>query len=256
MAQILTSVVKALEVLDLFTIEEHELSLTEISRRMGQHKSSVYRVLRTLEAAGMLQRDENTGRYRLGLKIVDLAGRVLGKYDLRTTAAPFMEELAQKTGEIIHLSILEGKDIVYLEKKGAGQVLTVATKIGGKYPAYASAMGKLLLAHLPKEKLEAVISEIDLSPLTSSTITDKSRLARELKKIRKQGYSQDNEEAFPGIRCIAAPVRDQQERVVAAISATVPIQRLKNERIPELAEEIMEAAAKISNEVASTIMGL
>ena len=152
MAQLLSSVKKALDVLDFFTVEKHELSLAEVSKRMGMHKSSVYRILRTLEAANFLQWDSGSSRYSLSLKILELANRVLAHYDLRTTAGPFMEELAAKTGEIIHLSILDGGEIVYLEKKGAGQVLTVATRVGGRYPAYASAMGKVLLAFLPEKQ--------------------------------------------------------------------------------------------------------
>lgn len=254
MAQILTSVLRALEVLDFFTVEEHELTLTEISKRMGMHKSSVYRILRTLESADLLQRDEATGKYRLSLKILELAGRVLGRYDLRSTAGPPMEELASKTGEIIHLSILDGKELVYLDKKGTGQVLTVSTKIGGKHPAYASAMGKVLLAHLPSEEIDKKIEELDLVPLTEHTITNPVELKRELIAIRDRGYALDNEEAFPGIRCIAAPIRDQAGKVVAAVSATVPLQRFDDDRIPKLAGQLMETASKISNGVVDSNM--
>jgi len=254
MAQILTSVLRALEVLDFFTVEEHELTLTEISKRMGLHKSSVYRILRTLEAADLLQRNEQTGKYRLSLKILDLAGRVLGRYDLRATAGPYMEELASATGEIIHLSILEGKELVYLDKKGTGQVLTVSTKIGGKHPAYASAMGKVLLAHLSEDRLTEVLGDLKLEPLTEHTITDRSELKEELLKIREMGYALDNEEAFPGIRCIAAPIRDQMGKVVAAVSSTVPLQRFGDERVPELARHITETASKISSGVVDSNM--
>lgn len=254
MAQLLSSVKKALEVLDFFTAEKHELSLAEISKRMGMHKSSVYRILKTLEAANFLQWDSDSGRYSLSLKILELANRVLAHYDLRTTAGPFMEELAAKTGEIIHLSILDGREIVYLEKKGAGQVLTVATKVGGRYPAYASAMGKVLLAFLPEKQLQVVLEGTELVALTPCTITDPAQLLRELEKIRKQGYALDNEEAFPGIRCIAAPIRERGGNVIAAISATVPAQRLESERIPKLIELIKETASLISGRVIDSSM--
>jgi DNA-binding IclR family transcriptional regulator len=246
MAQLLSSVIKALEVLDFFTVEKPELSLAEISRLMDVHKSSVYRILRTLEAAGFLCWNAERERYSLSLKILELAGRVLADYDLREVAAPTMEELAARTGEIIHLSILDGEEIVYLEKKGAGQVLTVATRVGGRYPAYASAMGKVLLAFLPEQPLREILGQTELAALTPNTIIDKARLERELEKIRGQGYALDDEEAFPGIRCIAAPIRDPRGKVVAAISATVPAQRLPAERSPELVELIVEGASRIS----------
>jgi IclR family KDG regulon transcriptional repressor len=254
MAQLLSSVKKALDVLDFFTVEKHELSLAEISKRMGMHKSSVYRILRTLEAANFLQWDSGSSRYSLSLKILELANRVLAHYDLRTTAGPFMEELAAKTGEIIHLSILDGGEIVYLEKKGAGQVLTVATRVGGRYPAYASAMGKVLLAFLPEKQLQVVLEGTELTAMTSCTITDADQLLRELEKIRRQGYALDNEEAFPGIRCIAAPIRERSGNVVAAISATVPAQRLARKRIPELIKMITETASRISGMVIDSSM--
>ena len=178
MAQLLSSVIKALEVLDFFTVEKPELSLAEISRLMDLHKSSVYRILRTLEAAGFLCWNANRERYSLSLKILELAGRVLADYDLREVAGPTMEELAARTGEIIHLSILDGREIVYLEKKGAGQVLTVATRVGGRYPAYASAMGKALLAFLPEQRLREILEQTELAALTPNTITEKARLER------------------------------------------------------------------------------
>jgi DNA-binding IclR family transcriptional regulator len=246
MPQLLSSVIRALEVLDFFTVEKPELSLAEISRRMGMHKSSVYRILRTLEAANFLRWNGERGQYSLSPKILELASRVLARYDLREVAGPSMDDLAARTGEIIHLSILDGHDIVYLEKKGAGQVLTVATRVGGRYPAYASAMGKVLLAFLPEQQLQRLLEETELSALTPSTITDKVQLRRELDKIRAQGFAFDDEEAFPGIRCIAAPIHEPRGRVVAAVSATVPAQRLPTERSPELIEAISETASRIS----------
>jgi IclR family KDG regulon transcriptional repressor len=255
-AQILTSVKRALEVLEFFGADKSELSLAEISKRMDMHKSSVHRILRTLEAANFLQWDAESRRYRLSLKILELANRVLGRYDLRVTAGPFMQELADTTGEIIHLSILDGREIVYLEKKGAGQVLTVATRVGGRHPAYASAMGKVLLAFLPAERLERVLEGSELAALTAHTITDKVRLQRELDQIRRQGYALDNEEAFPGIRCVAAPIRNQSGTVVAALSATVPAQRLGDERVSELAKLITETASRISVSVIDSSTGV
>lgn len=249
MTQLLTSVRKALGVLDYFSADEHELSLTEISRRMGMHKGSVYRILRTLESVRLLERDSDNNRYRLGLRILELADRVVGRFDLRLTAAPFMEELARQTGEIIHLSILDGGEIVYLEKKGQGQVLTVATRVGGRNPAHASAMGKVLLAHLPAEERQRTLGTAPLASLTRNTITDRERLAQELEEIRSAGCALDNEEAFPGIRCVAAPVRERRGKVVAAISATVPAQRMDSKRIEELKLLIMGTASRISERV-------
>jgi IclR family KDG regulon transcriptional repressor len=250
----LSSVKKALELLDHFTAERPEISLAEISREVDAHKSSVFRVLTTLEAAGFLEKDPQSGKYRLGLKILDLAGRVWGRHDIRQIATPFMEELARETGEVIHLAVLDGSDIVYLEKKGQGQVLTVATRVGGRNPAYASSMGKILLADLSENELNAILGRGKLKKLTPNTIDEIPKLIEELAKIREQGFALDNEETFPGIRCVGAPVRDGRGRVIAAVSATVPAQRMDDKRIRELWRLVTNTARMISERVAASKM--
>ncbi|MBN1836515.1 MAG: IclR family transcriptional regulator [Spirochaetales bacterium] len=253
--QYLSSVQRALSVLDLFSPENPELSLAEISRQMDVHKSSVLRILATLESAGLLARDKRSGRYRLGLRILELAGRVLSRYDLRSVAAPYMEELARRSGEIVHLAIRDADQIVYLDKKGQGQVLTVATRIGGRHPAYASAMGKVLLADLAPAESAALLGASPLQALTPSTITEPGALGEELARVRSCGYAVDNEEAFPGISCVAAPIRDQSGRVAAAISVTVPTQRMGAARREELRELLVETARAISAQSAGEDMG-
>jgi DNA-binding IclR family transcriptional regulator len=252
--QMLSSVKKALELLDHFTAERPELSLAEISREVDAHKSSVFRVLTTLEAAGFLEKDPQSGKYRLGLKILDLAGRVWGRHDIRQIATPYMEELARETGEVIHLAVLDGADIVYLEKKGQGQILTVATRVGGRNPAYASSMGKILLADLSESELKAVLGRGKLQKLTPNTITEMPRLTEELNRIREQGFALDNEETFPGIRCVGAPIRDAGGKVIAAVSVTVPAQRMNDERVRELWRLVTGTARMISERVAASKM--
>ena len=249
--QLLSSVKKALELLDHFTVERPELSLAEISREVDAHKSSVFRVLTTLEAAGFLEKDPQSGKYRLGLKILDLAGRVWGRHDIRQIASPYMDELARDTGEVTHLAVLDGADIVYLEKRGQGQILTVATRVGGRNPAYASSMGKVLLADLSESELRTVLGRGRLTKLTPNTITDIPRLMEELAHIREQGFALDNEENFPGIRCVGAPIRDAGGRVVAAVSVTVPVQRMSDERVRELWRLVTNTARMISERVAA-----
>jgi DNA-binding IclR family transcriptional regulator len=253
--QYLSSVKRALSVLDLFSDEHPELSLAEIARHMDVHKSSVLRILATLESSGLVAKDGHSGRYRLGLKILELAGQVLSRYDLRTVAGPYMEDLARKSGEIVHLAVRDGDQIVYLDKKGQGQVLTVATRIGGRHPAYAAAMGKVLLAGMPAGECSAMIGRSPLPALTGNTITDPDALAEELARVRSSGYALDNEESFPGISCVAAPIRDRSGRVVGAISVTVPTQRMGPPRREELRELVMETARGISGQSAGEDIG-
>lgn len=242
----LSSINKALTVLKSFSQETPELGVTEISRLLGVHKSSISRIVTTLASEGFLEKNEATGKYRLGLKLAELGNRVLRRYDLRDRAAPFLDELAQKTGEIIHLSVLDKNEIVYLDKRGEGQALTIGTKVGGRNPAHASSMGKVLLAGLSPEALQKTLSLGPLVRCTPATLTKVSELRKELEKVRKQGFAKDNEESFPGIRCVAAPIRDQWGKVVAAISVTAPKQRMGRERMRELAQRVMETARSIS----------
>ncbi|NIQ40314.1 MAG: helix-turn-helix domain-containing protein [Proteobacteria bacterium] len=248
----LSSVKKALKILGAFSANQPELGVTEISNIVNSHKSSVFRILSTLVSEGFVEKDPTTNKYRLGLKLVDLGNQVLGRYDLRGHAGPFMEELARKTNEIIHLSILDRNEIVYLDKKGEGQPLTVSTKIGGRSPAHACAMGKALLAGLPSDKLTNVLVG-PLVRLTPATITTVPKLLKELDRVRKQGYAVDDEESFAGIRCVAAPVVGGQRNVVAAISATVPKQRMGQKRTTEIRDQVVHTARLISKRIQGSL---
>ena len=249
MAPPLSSVKKALQVLQTFSDDRTELGVTQISELVRSHKSSVSRILMTLSAEGFVEKNPLTHKYRLGMKLVELGNRALSRFDLKDHAGPFLEELARKTSEIIHLSILDKNEIVYVDKKGEGQVLTIATKIGGRNPAYACAMGKVLLSGLSPEALVEVLPLSPLVRFTPTTIAEIPKLRKELEKIRKQGFAVDNEESFPGIRCVAAPIKDRRGHMIAAISATVPAMRMGRERIKEIKGLVLETARRLSERV-------
>ncbi len=247
---LLSSVKKTFKVLEIFSSDHPELGVTEISSFLRIDKSSISRILMTLTAAGFVEKNPLNRKYRLGWKLVDLGNRVMSRYNnIRDHASPFMEDLAKRIEEVVHFSILDKNEIVYLDKKGEGQTLTVATKIGGRNPGHASAMGKVLLAGLSPEDLEEVLALGQLRRFTPTTITEVPKLLKELEKVRKQGFGIDNEESFPGIKCVAAPIKDSKGKVIAAISTTVPTQRMTKERIVELRKRVMETALLISNQI-------
>jgi DNA-binding IclR family transcriptional regulator len=130
----------------------------------------------------------------------------------------------------------------------------VATRVGGRNPAYASSMGKVLLADLPESELKAILGRGKLKKLTPNTITEMPRLLEELGRIREQGFALDNEETFPGIRCVGAPIRDAGGKVIAAVSVTVPAQRMSDERVRELWRLVTKSARMISERVAASKM--
>jgi IclR family transcriptional regulator, KDG regulon repressor len=245
----ITSVTKATDILKLFLKGKTELSLKEISDAFEQHKSSVYRTLSTLVEARFLEKDEVTNKYHLGLIFLDFAGHVLGRFNFRDQAKPFLEKLAEQTREIIHLSILEGSEIVYLDKEGQAQPLTVATKIWGRHPSHCSAMGKVLLSGLSREELIKILGPGPYERMTTNTITDFHVLLKVLECVGKEGYAIDDEEAFPGIRCVAAPIKGNSGKILAAVSATVPIQRMDEARTMEICRMLMDTAGRISEQV-------
>ena len=252
---LLSSVKKSLEVLQVFSDDQPEMSVTEISKILNSHKSSISRILMTLASEGFVEKNPVTNKYRLGLKLLELAGRVLNSHDLRDHAGPYMEELAQRLEEIIHLSVLDGREIVYIEKKGEGQALTVATKVGGRHPAHASAMGKVLLSGLSEKELADVLAVGNLMRFTPNTITEIPKLMLELDQVRKQGFAIDDEESFAGIRCVAAPIYGRDEKIVAAISASVPTQRMGPQRLNDIGREVIETARLISERIKVSGLG-
>ena len=246
---LLSSVKKSLEVLQVFSGDQLEMSVTEISKVLNSHKSSISRILITLASEGFVEKNPQTNKYRLGLKLLELASLVMQRYDLREHAGPYMEELAQRLGEITHLSLLDGNEIVYLEKKGKGQTLTVATKVGGRHPAHASAMGKVLLSGLSKRELSDVIAIEPLVKCTPNTISEIPELLKELDQVKERGFALDDEEGFLGIRCVAAPIYNREEKIICAMSTTVPKQRMGDRRIYEIRKQIVDTTRLISERI-------
>ena len=228
---------RAVSILNTFSAEEPEFGVTELAERLELHKSTVHRFLVNLEAAGLVERNRHTARYRLGLRIFELGGLVLQQMNLWDEALPFLEDLVRDSGETGHLAVLDGGEAVYIEKVEARRALRIPSAIGRGYPAHATSLGKLLLAHLDTYASDALISERGLHRFAPNTITDPDRLREELARIRGQGYAVDDEEYEEGLRCIGAPIVGHTGQVVAAIGIGGPVTRVTPTRIDELAGE-------------------
>lgn len=170
-------------------------------------------------------------------------------------AQPILEQLAEQTHETIHLAILDDGKIVYLGKIESNQTLRVsmASRIGQSAPAHCTGVGKLLLSYMPPEKLEQFLSQEKMQRYTEHTINDKSQLINELERIRQNGYAIDDEEYEVGIRCVAAPVRNKQGAVVAALSISIPTVRLPNSELPRYREYVTNAAEEISKRLGALL---
>lgn len=246
---------RAVAILNTFSAEEPELGVTELADRLELHKSTVHRFLVNLEAAGLVERNRHTSRYRLGLRIFELGGLVLQQMNLWDEALPFLEGLVRDSGETGHLAVLDGGEAVYIEKVEARRALRIPSAIGRGYPAHATSLGKVLLAHLESTARDALIDERGLHRCAPNTITDPGLLRDELMKIRLQGYAVDDEEYEEGLRCIGAPIVGHTGQIVAAMGIGGPVTRVTPTRVDELAELVMAAAGSLSRRMGAEQSG-
>ena len=237
---------RAVSILNAFSMDDPELGVTELADRLGLHKSTVHRFMVNLDAAGLVERNARTGRYRLGLHVFELGALVMQQMNLWDEALPFLEGLVHDTGETGHLAVLDGGEAIYIERVEARRALRVPSSIGRGYPAHATNLGNVLLADLSRERVEAIIAERGLAAYTAHTITDPAELEADLELIRRRGYAVDNEEYDEGLRCIWAPVRDHSGHVVAALGIGGPVTRITPERVEELGGLVMTAGRGLS----------
>lgn len=221
-------------------------SLEGLARALGIPKSTVHRLARALVQAGYLRHLPRKG-YTLGPKLVRLGFQAHAQQELPLLARPHLEWLRDRTGETVHLGVLEGGEVVYMDKLPGRRELQLASRIGSRFPAQSTALGKALLAHLPEE----VWVRYFLPGLrrTSKTLGDLEAFREELRRTRARGYALDLEENEVGVRCVAAPIWDGQGQVVAAVSVSTASVYLDEHRIQEVAPLVQEAARRISAEL-------
>ena len=240
------AVERALLILNCFDNNNPERGVSEIAQAVNLHKATTHRIVTTLLNYGYLERADDEQRYRLGLKLASLGYKVIRRMDMRREALPYMAELVEQWNETCDLSMFDEGRVFYVEVLRGSHALTIAAAVGQRLPAHCTASGKLFLAHLPAEELEPLLSN-PLVAYTEKTITSPEKLHSQLEIIRQQGYSFDDEELEEGIRAIAAPIRNHQGAIVAAMSIPGPTNRITQEFIPELAESLVKAANKISH---------
>ena len=237
-------------ILDILGQSPQGISIRELSAKIKLPKGTTHRLLSSLSYFGYVRQDSKTRNYFLGLKLVELGNLLLSQLDLRKEAEPFLRDLAERTKETVHMVFLDRGEIVYIDKVELDHNpsgLRMASRVGLRNPAHSSAVGKVLLSHLPEEELNGLIKEKGLPKRTENTITDLIQLKEHLKAVRTQGYAIDDEENEKGIRCVAAPLYNEIGKVVAAISISAPAFRVTKKVIQEsLKKEVMETASKIS----------
>lgn len=237
---------KAFSVLDVLLKHKFPMSMTEISEELGFYPSTIHRILDTLKYGGYVEQDTVTQKYQLGLKLLELGMAKLNQIDLVKEAKPCLKELAKKCDETVHLAILEDNNVLYLAKEESTQTIRMISYVGKRAPLHCTALGKILLAFLPLDKREELLDKIELTKLTENTITSKERLKEELNKIAQEGFAFDREENEKDVRCIAAPVRNYQGKVIAAVSISGPSYRINEGNQNHLKVELINTCKKIS----------
>lgn len=239
-----SSVGKALALLDCFDADDRTVGVTEMARRVGLPKSTVHRLALALVESGYLQRGDD-GRYRLGIHLFELGHRVTAADTIRRRAAPVLHDLSRATGETSHLAILDGSDVVYLEKVDGSYPLDVPSRVGNRNPAVATAVGKAILAWKSRHGLLTLAGR-GLPVYTSRSLQSVDALLREVQEIRRSNLAIDDGQRAVDLVCVAAPVRDRTNTVVAGISLAGLRERLTVERRVELASHLRAGASRIS----------
>lgn len=243
------SLERGLAVLRAFSQDSPALTLAEVARRTGLTRATARRLLLTLERLGYVRCE---GRdFMLTAKVLDLGYSYLSSLNLGALAQPDMEALVARTHESSSAAVLDGSEIVYVARVPTRQIMRISLGIGSRLPAYATAMGRVLLADLPVARLRCVLAASDLRPLTPRTLADVDALVDEIARVRGQGWALVDQELETGLRSVAAPLRDSAGRAIAALNVSahagrVTLDELRDDLLPML----LDTAASISTRLA------
>ncbi|MBI1376476.1 MAG: helix-turn-helix domain-containing protein [Frankiales bacterium] len=244
--QVLASVSNAARLLKEFGKGDREIGVSELSRRLGLGKSTTHRLLHTLTVERLLEQDPDTGCYRLALTMHELGASVQSAIDLHTAANPVIEQLRNLTKETVQIAVLDGRHVVYVERRESPHTIRLFGRVGHRNDAHCTSTGKVLLAHLPQAELDRVLSGWRLPRKTQYTIADQASLRVQLHQVLVQGWAENVNETELGVASIAAPIRDLRGTVVAALSIAGPIQRMEGATLRRYVRPVTEAAAAIS----------
>lgn len=249
-----TNLVQTIErvavLLDILAKYPKGLGVGDLSAQVNLPKGTVHRLLASLCYIGLVRQDHTTKFYQLGFKLMELGNVALSHIDLRNEAGPMLLQLADEVGETVHLVVQDQDEVIYIDKvepfqKSSG--LQMVSRLGTRIPMHCCSVGKVILANLSSNQIEAILGRTGLPRRTENTICDQFELDKHLKRVRALGFAVDNEENEKGIRCVAAAIRDISGNVVAAVSISAPAARVNIRMLKtELKDKLMKTAAAIS----------
>jgi IclR family pca regulon transcriptional regulator len=242
------SLARGLAVLSSFSEKTPALSLTDIARRLKLNKTTTFRFLSTLEELGYLRRDQQTKLYRPGLEVLRLGFVVLNGLEVREVAGPYLRQLMAEVEETVNLAVLDGHEVVYIDRVGSKHMVNVYRPVGSRLPAYCTSTGKAMLAFLPPEQLENALQAIAWTRYTDKTLVTPEALKENLAVVRQRGFADSYGEMIPELCAVAAPIRQYDGQVVAAVNISVPAHRISyDELIQKLGPKVIEASRQISS---------
>ncbi|MBN1224828.1 MAG: IclR family transcriptional regulator [Candidatus Aminicenantes bacterium] len=239
------SLAKAFRVIELL-VAQKEYELRELCKGTGLQKTTVHRILLTLQDLGYVKQNPENRKYQATIKYFELGQSVIHHTGLIDVARPHMLELSRNAGESVNLGTLDGIDALCIDRVEGKNPLKVDQPVGSRYPAYVSAFGKAMLAFLPDEERDSLLRAHKLIRLTNRTLRSRAALEEDLKESRERGFATDDEEAVLGIRCVGAPIFSYSDRIVAGISVAAPASRIDDRKIRQLSRLVMRTASLIS----------
>jgi IclR family KDG regulon transcriptional repressor len=248
LSQVVRAVERALDILLCFRKDRPSLSLTEIAEEVGMNKSTIHRLLATLESKHFIMRDKTTGMYQLGFLFIELASILLDDLDVKRWAKPYLEDLSAQSGETVDLAVLDKGQVVYLQVVESPQRVKIAAAVGEQLPAYCTATGKAFLAFLPDPQVQQILSQ-GMTFFTEKTLVSAQELHKNLQETRERGFAISEEEYEKDINAVAAPILDANKNPIAVIAIVGPSYRMPYERLLNLGLMLIETTGVIAQEV-------
>lgn len=243
---IIQSLDRALRILNLFDDQNKELKITDISQQMNLHKSTVHSLLKTLQMHGYIDQEGHTGKYRLGMTLVEKGQLLLQGLDIRGAARPHLQQLSDLTGQSVHLVIMDGHEGVYIDKVEGAKAAIRYSRIGRRVPLHSSAVGKVLAAYRAPGELARILDNYVFQIHTPQTIDRKDTFLEVLSGVRQDGVAFDREENEPGVRCAAAPIFDHTGHCAAAMSISTLVSHVDETQLQHFVKLLLNETKRIS----------
>lgn len=227
--------------------ENGPMGIMDLSNSLGFHKSTIHRLVASLQFMGYIRQDEESLKYSLSLKFLAIGSKILEQTNMAMLIHPALKRLAEQTGETVHLVQREGTEAVYIDKVESNvSSIRMVSRVGSRVPLYCSGVGKALLAELGDEEVERIWNSSEIRRLTPKTITSFNDLMKRVEDVRRDGYAIDDEENEEGVRCIAVSLHDYHRETVYALSISAPVSRMSDGRLSELKDAVLDFKKEIA----------